>query len=111
MVVSLEGSAELLWAYPVPRDNAPTYGGPSSLPAQDASSCIRTMQDWFAAPVAHAEEEPSPKRRKTGNGHCQPILSRLQADLNRKESIVLARVSIQLVSGLVHACDAELTLA
>ena len=106
MVVALEGSAELLCAYPVPASGLSRCRGPPSLPAQDASDCIRTMQDWFKAP-AHTEQEPSPKRRKTGDGRAISVPWR--ADADAKDSIVLARVSIDLVSGLANICDAGLT--
>jgi hypothetical protein len=61
------------------------------------------MQDVFAAPVAHREEEPSPKRRKSANGNVIPIRS--QAGSDGKDSIVLAKVSIDLVSGLANSRD------
>ncbi|KAH6867070.1 SNF2 family N-terminal domain-containing protein, partial [Alternaria rosae] len=94
MVIALEGSAELLCAYPVPGGGLSRCGWPPSLPAQDASDCMRTVQDCFKAPAAHIEEEPSPKRRKTGNGRAISVLWR--ADADAKDSIVLARVSIDL---------------
>ena len=104
---SLEGSAELLRATAFSVADVRSPGGPSSLPAQDASSCIRTIQDLFAAPTALKEEEPSPKRRKSRNGNAIPV--RPQADSNEKNSVVLANVSIDLVSRLVDSYGVQLT--
>jgi E3 ubiquitin-protein ligase SHPRH len=104
---SLEGSAELLRATAFSVADVRSPGGPSSLPAQDTSSCIRTIQDLFAAPTALKEEEPSPKRRKSRNGNAIPV--RPQADSNEKNSVVLANVSIDLVSRLVDSYGVQLT--
>ncbi|KAG9196708.1 E3 ubiquitin-protein ligase SHPRH [Alternaria panax] len=93
-MASLEGSAELVSATVFPTAKVWSSGGPPSLPAQDASSCIRSIHDLFAAPTARREEGPSPKRRKSRNGNAIPVPP--HADFDRKGSVVLAKVSIDL---------------
>jgi E3 ubiquitin-protein ligase SHPRH len=82
----------------------PTYKWPS----QDTSDTIDAIRGLFAAPDdAHGEGERSLKRRKTGHdtaAHVHP-----QAEFDEKSSIVLAKVSIDLVSIHVDTCDSLLT--
>ncbi|KAL1793081.1 hypothetical protein ACET3X_008063 [Alternaria dauci] len=93
-MTSFEGCAELFSATAFSMADGWSSRGPPSLPAQDASSSIRTIQELFTAPTALKEEEPSPKRRKSRNGNAVPV--RPQADFDAKDSVVLANVSIGL---------------
>ena len=95
LMVSLQGHAEVLSATaydptPVPRNRSKT-----SLAPQDASSSLRSIHSLFAVPDAHdGGDERAQKRRKVENGDAVAVQ---QADFDEDKSIVLAKVSLDLV--------------
>ena len=106
-MVSLHGSADVLSAsFPSLNRSGPT-GTLISLHAQDAPSCISTVRGLLAAPDASREEGPSAKRRKVGGRGAVHVPS--QAKFDEKKSIVLAKVSIDLVSVHGSPCGIWLT--
>lgn len=65
--------------------------------AQDTSSSIRTIQELFVVPnTPQGQPEPARKRRKVGNGDAAPVQT--QEEFQEKDSIILAKVSVELVS-------------
>jgi E3 ubiquitin-protein ligase SHPRH len=110
-MASFQGSAIAVSATPFRQlKTKPTGLGrpPVPLATQDGESFIRAMHDLFAAPDAHGDGERSPKRRKTGPGsravHVHP-----QADFDEKSSVVLAKVSIDLVGTHVDTWSSLVT--
>ena len=94
-MASLQGRAEVLSVntyHPAP---APRNGPQISLAAQDASSNLRAVHSLFAAPNAPVEEERAQKRRKLDNGNVASIQ---QAGFDENRSIVLGKISLDLVS-------------
>jgi hypothetical protein len=75
-----------------------------SLDTEDASGNLRNIHGLFAAPNAHDEaQQRAHKRRKVDDNHAVPVHV---ADAGEKQSIVLANVSLELVSvcvALQHA--------
>ena len=106
-MVSLHGSADVLSANPPLLNKSGPAGALISLYAQDASSCISTVRGLLAVPDTSREEGPSAKRRKVGGGGAVPIQS--QAKFDETRSIVLAKVSIDLVSIHGSHCGIWLT--
>jgi E3 ubiquitin-protein ligase SHPRH len=66
-----------------------------ALDAQDASSNLRGFRSLFAAPDVHDHAQGTPKRRKLDSGNAVPVQS---VDLDEQKSIVLADVSLDLVT-------------
>lgn len=66
-----------------------------SLEPQDASSNLRGFRELFAAPDVHVQAQGTHKRRKLDSGNGAPVQS---VDLDEHKSIVLANVSLDLVS-------------
>jgi E3 ubiquitin-protein ligase SHPRH len=67
-----------------------------SLAAQDSPSSIRAMHTLFSVPAPPAQDgEHAKKRRKTDNGSAVRMQ---QTDFDADASVVLARISLDLVS-------------
>jgi len=93
---SSQGGVEVASASPYAFTTTKTAEELSSPPAQDASGCLDTINTLFAAPAARKEQEPSAKRRKVGDGNFS--LPSRPATFDQKKSVVLARISLDLVS-------------
>jgi hypothetical protein len=66
-----------------------------SLDAQDASSNLRGLRGLFAANDVQDGAQGAQKRRKLASGHAAPVQN---VHLDEERSIVLAEVSLHLVS-------------
>jgi E3 ubiquitin-protein ligase SHPRH len=110
-MASIQGRASIQSATPFLLSiSNPTITGKSTISwdTQDTPSIISAIYGLFAAPDdAPGDGERSPKRRKIGHGTVAYVHP--QADVDETSSIVLAKVSIDLVGIHVGICDSLLT--
>jgi hypothetical protein len=91
-MASLQVRADVSSAEPCP--NVQNSNGPAL--AQGASSnSLRTIKSLFAVPDTPRGPEPARKRRKVENGHAVSVQP--HSGFQEKESIILAKVSVELV--------------
>lgn len=94
-MASFQGSADI-WSANL---YAPAIvQGPGEKPSpavQDESSCIRTIRSLFPVSGACRDGEPPAKRRKVGDSNAVPAPAAVE--FNDRESVVLVKISLDLV--------------